>query len=75
MRDMKTVEAPNLKLLEKSHENKWVAFSRDRKKLVGVGDTLQSLRQVLEDEKINRDEAVVMKVLPFNVIYAPNSRA
>jgi len=72
---MKTVEAPNLKLLKKSHENKWVAFSRDYKKIVGVGDTLQSLRHALDDKKVGRKEAVVMKVLPFDVSYAPNTRA
>ena len=72
---MEAVKAPNLKLLKKSHENKWVAFSRDYKKLVGVGESLQALRQTLDDKKISREEAVVMKVLPFDVSYAPNIRA
>ena len=56
---MKTIQAPNLKLLKKSHENKWVAFSRDYKKIVAVADTLKEL-----DMKVGEKDVVVKKVLP-----------
>ncbi|TSC84503.1 MAG: hypothetical protein G01um101417_168 [Parcubacteria group bacterium Gr01-1014_17] len=67
---METIKAPNLKILNKNHENKWVAFSPGYKKVVAVDETLQSLQQ-----KVGEKEAVVMRALPFDVGYAPGSRA
>lgn len=66
---MEVVVAPNLKLLTKAHENKWVAFSADRKRIVAVADTLQALRH-----KVALKSAVVMRVLPADLGYAPASR-
>ena len=64
---MKTVKAPNLtKLLNTSHNNKWVALSRDHKKVLATGETLATLEQ-----KIETQNAIVMKVLPQHMSYAP----
>ncbi len=66
---MEVVKAPNLRLLTKAHENKWVAFSSDYKKLLAVAESLISLRK-----KIGQARAVVMHVLPADVGYAPTVR-
>ncbi|MBP6858850.1 MAG: hypothetical protein KBC33_03420 [Candidatus Pacebacteria bacterium] len=52
---MEPVKAPNLSLLTKAHDNKWVAFSLDYKKLLAVAESLISLRK-----KIGQTKAVVM---------------
>jgi hypothetical protein len=67
---MKTVNAPNLKLLKKIHANKWVAFSRDYHRLLAVSPTLPALQK-----KLDGQNAVVMWVLPFDVGYAPENCA
>lgn len=61
---MELVKAPNLSLLKKVHENKWVAFSRDYKKILAVADSLSSLQKKTK-------QGVVMKVLPAHLSYAP----
>lgn len=66
---MELVKAPNLSLLTKAHENKWVAFSLDYRKLLAVAESLISLRK-----KVGRAKAVVMHVLPADVGYAPTVR-
>lgn len=66
---MEVIQAPNLSLLTKAHENKWVAFSVDYKKLLAVAESLISLRT-----QIGKAQAVVMHVLPADVAYAPTSR-
>jgi len=63
---MEPITAPNLKLITKDHENKWVALSPDYKKLLAVGDTLAD---VLKAAKSYTEKAVI-KVLP-NLGYAP----
>ncbi|MFA6554174.1 MAG: hypothetical protein WCS89_01570 [Candidatus Paceibacterota bacterium] len=64
---MEPIKAPNLSLLTKAHEYKWVAFSLDYKKLLAVAESLMGLRK-----KVGKTEAVVMHVLPADVSYAPN---
>jgi hypothetical protein len=66
---MELVKAPNLSLLTKAHENKWVAFSLDYNKLLAVAESLVSLRK-----KVGQAKAVIMRVLPADVSYAPTSR-
>jgi len=66
---MEPIKAPNLSLLTKAHNNKWVAFSLDYKKLLAVAKSLVSLRK-----KIGKAKAVFMHVLPADVGYAPTSR-
>ncbi len=66
---MEVVPAPNLSLLTKAHENKWVAFSVDYKKLLAVAGSLMDLKK-----QIGKAQAVVMRVLPADVAYAPTSR-
>ncbi len=66
---METVKAPNLSLITKTHENKWVALSLDYSKLLAVAESLTSLRK-----KIGQAKSVVMHVLPSDVGYAPTSR-
>ncbi len=67
---MEMVEAPNLKMLTKAHENKWVALSPDYQKVLAADTTLQSLRR-----KVAKQDAVVMRVLPSDVGYAPRTLA
>ena len=67
---MELVKAPNLSLLTKAHENKWVAFSLDKMKLLAVAESLRLLRQ-----KLGQSRAIVMRVLPTDVGYAPNVRS
>ena len=66
---MEPIKAPNLSLLTKAHENKWVAFSLDYQKLLAYADSLVSLRR-----KVGQVKSVVMRVLPADVSYAPTSR-
>ena len=66
---MEPVKAPNLSLLTKAHDNKWVAFSLDYKKLLAVAESLVSLRK-----KVGQTKAVVMHVLPAHMGYAPTAR-
>jgi hypothetical protein len=66
---MEIVKAPNLSLITKAHENKWVALSLDYTKLVAVAESLISLRK-----KVGQAQVVITHVLPFDVGYAPTSR-
>jgi predicted RNase H-like HicB family nuclease len=65
---MNIIKAPNLKLITKTMENKWVAFSANYKKIVAVGSTLAEVYK-----KAKADNVVVMKALPSNLGYAPKS--
>jgi hypothetical protein len=59
-----TVKAPDLTILDKTYENKWVALSCDYKKILAVGDKLADVLKIKQANK------VVMKVLP-QLGYAP----
>ena len=63
---MEPVKAPNLRLIKKAHENKWVAFSLDYKKILAAEKSLTDVRK-----KVGHAEAIFMRVLPANVGYAP----
>jgi len=65
---MKIIKAPNLKLITKAMENKWIAFSANYKKIVAVGSTLAEVYR-----KAKTDDVVVMKALPSNLGYAPKT--
>lgn len=66
---MDPIKAPNLSLLTKAHDNKWVAFSLDYTKLIAVAESLIDLRK-----KVGQARAVVMHVLPAHLGYAPTAR-
>ena len=53
------------KILNKSHENKWVALSPDRYKILGSSDSIVELKN-----KVNNKDAVYMKVQPSDVSFA-----
>jgi hypothetical protein len=53
------------KILNKSHENKWVALSPDRYTVLGSSDNLVELK-----DKVNNKDAVYMKVQPSDVSFA-----
>jgi hypothetical protein len=52
-------------VLNKSHENKWVALSSDYTEVLGASDNLVELTKQISDKK-----AVYMKVPPADTIYA-----
>ncbi|MEK7558604.1 MAG: hypothetical protein AAB507_02140 [Patescibacteria group bacterium] len=54
------------KLINKLHENKWVAFSSDYKKIIDYKEGLVEL-----DKKVGDKDAVYIRVLPNGVIFAP----
>jgi len=63
----KIIKGPNLnKILNKSHQNKWVALSTDYKKVLAVSANLSSVLKAVPQKK-----KVIMKVLP-NLSYAPS---
>lgn len=52
--------------LTDAHENKWVAFSGDYSRIVGVADTLRDLLPAISDAN-----AVFYRVLPKEASFAP----
>jgi hypothetical protein len=63
----KTVKAPRIeKLIKKDHENKWVAFSADYKKIVDYAKSLRELQK-----KVGKTKVVYLKVFPSDVVLAP----
>lgn len=53
------------KILNKSHENKWVALSEKQTEVLGVSESLVELKNKTKDT-----HAVYMKVLPKDVSFA-----
>ena len=65
------IEAPDLhRLVGKSHEGKWVAISADYQRLIASDDDLLAL-----ERKIHGQAAVLFRVLPSDVGYAPQTGA
>ena len=62
---MELIKAPNLSLINKSHENKWVALSIDYKKILASSESLVSLKK-----KMGQVKAVFMHVLPTDLGYS-----
>jgi len=50
-------------------ENKWVALSPDRKKVIASGSSIKELDRKLE--KLGDEKAVFTKVLPFDQVLSP----
>ena len=63
---METKRNYNLVNLSKKYPNKWVALSKDHKKVFGVGN---KLKEVLLQTK--EKDAVFLKLLPTNSFYMP----
>jgi hypothetical protein len=57
-------------LLDRSHENKWVAFAPDYSKIVAASESLLQLDKLVAGESV-----VFYRVLPFDAIFAPASQA
>lgn len=49
-------------VLSKEHEKKWVALSKDNKKVVDFDESLIAL-----DKRVNKNEVTYMKVPPSDV--------
>ena len=64
----KVIPAIKFPQFDSSHDNKWVALSRDRESILAVGDNLS---EVLEKSK-NMEGTSVLKV-PSSFGYAPKS--
>ena len=61
------IESPDLtKVLTKDHENKWVVLSRDYKKVLATGDTLDEVMEAVPDKN-----TVVVNTRPLFMPYAP----
>lgn len=53
-----------IKNLEKAHENKWVALSVDRKKVLASSTTLETLKKKVGDAKV-----VYTRILPADTFF------
>lgn len=51
------------------YENKWVALSSDRKKVVTAGNTIKEVDRKLK--KMKNKTAILSRVLPFDKSYSP----
>ncbi|HEY4483078.1 MAG TPA: hypothetical protein VI953_02785 [Candidatus Paceibacterota bacterium] len=60
------VPAPDLSALKREHQDKWVALSRDYKRVVDSADSLDELARHTKGQDV-----LVMKALPMMVTYAP----
>jgi hypothetical protein len=54
------------RLLNASHENKWVAIASDYSRVISVADSLRDLLRMVSDSN-----AIFYKVLPSDVSFAP----
>jgi hypothetical protein len=57
-------------LLDRSHENKWVAFAPDYSEVVAASESLIDLDRVVAGKNV-----VYYRVLPFDAIFSPASPA
>jgi len=57
-------------LLDRSHENKWVAFAADYSEIVASTESLIELDKLVAGQNV-----VYYWVLPFDAIFAPASPA
>ena len=71
MQKEQTIKSTNLSQILKDFENKWVALSKDKKKVITSGETLDEVLEKINAE--DRHKISVMRVLPFDVGYAPHS--
>lgn len=62
------MRTPVLPAATKKYVNKWVALSKDYRKVIAVGDNLTDVLK-----KTTGENKVVLKVLP-NLGYAPSGR-
>lgn len=66
---MKTIERNyNLIKLSKKYPNKWVALSKDHKRVIGVGNKLKELLS----KSVGKD-VVFLKLLSNNSFYMPQT--
>lgn len=56
------------KILEASHENKWVAIAPDYRKVVAAADSLPELMR-----EVDGQDVVFHRVLPRDVSFAPSA--
>ncbi len=68
MKIEKIVKKIDFSKILKPYENKWVALSSDKKKVVVSGKTLD---EVMKKTRQNSNKLLFTKVLPFNINYAP----
>lgn len=62
-----TNETPDFsKILDSSHENKWVAIAPDRTKVLAASQSLRELMRMITDP-----DAIFYRVLPRNATFAP----
>lgn len=54
-----------IKNLDKTHENKWVALSVDRKKVLAFSVSLEALKGKVGDTKV-----IYTRILPSNTSFA-----
>ena len=62
------IRAPKLAAIKPQHANKWVALSRDYKRVVASADSLVDLARTTKDQDV-----LIVKALPMLVNYAPRS--
>jgi hypothetical protein len=55
-------------ILDRSHENKWVAITADYSRVIAATDSLRDLLRSVSDSS-----AVFFKVLPHDVSFAPSA--
>ena len=55
------------KILKRDNEKKWIALTRDRRRVVGANENLIELRKKLGDQK---NDVIYMKVLPSDMEFA-----
>ena len=65
---METKRNYNLINLSKKYPNKWLALSRDHKKVVGVGSSLKEASMHSKGRDV-----VFLKMLPTNSYYMPST--
>jgi len=58
----------DLRELLKPYANKWVALSRDQRKVLASGKTLQEVAT-----KTKEQDTVLMKVFPSDAFYVPST--
>ena len=66
MRPHKTEHGDLSAILDRSHENKWVAITSDYSRVIAAADSLRDLLRSVSDST-----AIFFKVLPHDVSFAP----